>query len=69
MHEDEEFVVTGYIIGNSNTEIVVFSEKEITKDEGIERHYERSESMKFGIAISTEELIGIEPLKHLSIHS
>ncbi|MCJ7449411.1 MAG: hypothetical protein MUO72_17180 [Bacteroidales bacterium] len=52
-----QYIVYGYIIGNSNCEIMVFSESEITLDGSTKTIYEKTESMKFGIAIQVTELI------------
>lgn len=54
-HELETYISYGYIVGNTNTEIIVFKEKEVIND-GKEITYEKSESTKFGIAIQASEL-------------
>jgi hypothetical protein len=52
----QQFIVHGYIIGNTNTEITVFTEKE-TSSNGIHTSiYEKTESTKYGIAINNQEL-------------
>ncbi|WP_417266742.1 hypothetical protein [Brumimicrobium sp.] len=52
--------IVGFVIGNSATEIVVFSEKEIDESNGERTVYERVESTKFGIAISIQNLMDIK---------
>jgi len=51
-----EITVHGYIIGNSSTEIVTFSHKEICVENNKTTILERSETTKFGIAIDSKEL-------------
>jgi hypothetical protein len=52
-----QYISYGYIIGNSNIEITVFSDSETSSDGLIKTIYEKTESMKFGIAIQVNELI------------
>jgi hypothetical protein len=52
-----QYIVYGYVIGNSNFEITVFSESETTLDGLTKTIHEKTESMKFGIAIQVDELI------------
>lgn len=54
-YEIDALVSHGYIIGNANTEITVFTEKEKTSDGTKESIYEKTESVKFGIAINARE--------------
>lgn len=48
--------VHGYIIGNSKTEIEIFSEKEELQENNTTTIVTRSETTKFGIAIDSKEL-------------
>jgi hypothetical protein len=52
-----QYLIYGYVIGNSNSEITVFKETEKTDDGSVKTIYEKTESTKFGIAIQVDELL------------
>lgn len=51
--------VTGIIIGNAKSEMMVFSDKEIINEGKTETIVERYESLQFGIALSASEIMDL----------
>ena len=52
--------VVGFIIANSSTEILVFEEKEIDKNELKKSIFQKYETTKYGVAIDNRELLNTE---------
>jgi hypothetical protein len=52
--------IVGMVIGNSTTEMVVFSQREHVIEEGRETLVERFEAMTLGVAIAASSLMAIE---------
>lgn len=59
MYYKKDLKINGLIIGNKRTEMLVFSDKEIIKDEK-ETIVERYETTQYGVAVHAKEIVSIE---------
>lgn len=53
---DPEVLIKGIVIGNVNSEIEIYSEKEVDKSNNETTFFQKMETTKFGIGIQTEEI-------------